>query len=522
MEDSMTEESKVGQIKTEETLKKQSKEEVDDSEEEESQSDEDAKNTLDSETHLNGHTDLSNDKGTLVKDEVDIQPKTQNDSMKERIESDIIEQPLAEPPQITSKPSDYADFAAIHSFLTMFGVELDLPNVSLIDLEQIFSTNHRLSFEKDNIGILEVLYMKLFRKLKQSYRYSPVANVTSDRLFKTIVRYVYLVRFEQAEQVQFQGYESLSTEQRLKLFKSLCEIQFEENSKFRSTLQETFKGDNASALRLEPFGVEQEGYHIWFQEDQDCNFIVYASGATNENIEEWDVRARTFEELEVYIADLKSRTEVNPKDTVEERSKVVREEKEKEKEKRRQEREEKRKAAAELAAKKKKGKGRGRRAKEVAPVEISSSESEEEEDDGCVKCLRNKQDDQVLLCDTCDAGYHATCLVPPVTTIPEGDWYGPHCMHVTLAQKLAERMAAIRKKVQAKERKSRRMQFYGIRQSNIIESNSNEPQTGRRAGRTKVDYRFSEYDRTVEDALRSSEEENDRPSRRSNGLSRMR
>ena len=72
---------------------------------------------------------------------------------------------------------------------------------------------------------------------------------------------------------------------------------------------------------------------------------------------------RTFEELEAYIADLKSRTEVNPKDTVEERSKVVREEKEKEKEKRRQEREEKRRAAAELAAKKKKGKGRGRRAK---------------------------------------------------------------------------------------------------------------------------------------------------------------
>ena len=35
-----------------------------------------------------------------------------------------------------------------------------------------------------------------------------------------------------------------------------------------------------------------------------------------------------------------------------------------------------------------------------------------------------------------------------------------------------------------------------------------------------MDYRFSEYDRVVEDALRSSEEDNDRPSRRANGLSR--
>ena len=39
---------------------------------------------------------------------------------------------------------------------------------------------------------------------------------------------------------------------------------------------------------------------------------------------------------------------------------------------------------------------------------------------------------QVLLCDTCDAGYHATCLVPPVTIIPEGDWYGPHCVQVNI------------------------------------------------------------------------------------------
>ena len=49
---------------------------------------------------------------------------------------------------------------------------------------------------------------------------------------------------------------------------------------------------------------------------------------------------RTFEELEAYIADLKNRTQVNPKDTVEERSQVVKEERRKEKEKRRQEREE--------------------------------------------------------------------------------------------------------------------------------------------------------------------------------------
>ena len=45
-------------------------------------------------------------------------------------------------------PSDYPEFAVIHSFLTMFGVELDLPNVSLVDLNFVFSMNYQLSIDK--------------------------------------------------------------------------------------------------------------------------------------------------------------------------------------------------------------------------------------------------------------------------------------------------------------------------------------------------------------------------------------
>ena len=151
MEDSVAAENREDQIKTEENLKELPKDEDSDQEEEKNQSEEDEKNK----TQLNGHTDLKTDTDTLSKDEVSIKPKTHNDLMKERIESDIIiEQPPAEPPQDTSKPSDYGDFAAIHSFLTMFGVELDLPNVSLIDLEQIFSTSHQLSIDKGEKSFL--------------------------------------------------------------------------------------------------------------------------------------------------------------------------------------------------------------------------------------------------------------------------------------------------------------------------------------------------------------------------------
>lgn len=70
---------------------------------------------------------------------------------------------------------------------------------------------------------------------------------------------------------------------------------------------------------------------------------------------------RNFEELEGYISELKFNTQVNPKDTVEERLKPLKEQKERAREKRRQEREEKRRVAAELAQKKKGRSGRGRR-----------------------------------------------------------------------------------------------------------------------------------------------------------------
>ena len=33
----------------------------------------------------------------------------------------------------------------------------------------------------------------------------------------------------------------------------------------------------------------------------------------------------------------------------------------------------------------------------------------------------------MLLCDGCDAGFHALCLCPPLVTIPAGDWFCPSC-----------------------------------------------------------------------------------------------
>lgn len=56
-----------------------------------------------------------------------------------------------------------------------------------------------------------------------------------------------------------------------------------------------------------------------------------------------------------------------------------------------------------------------------------------EKDDGvCEHCGSGEQPEWILLCDKCDAGYHASCLKPVLFLVPEGDWFCPPCNHVSI------------------------------------------------------------------------------------------
>ncbi|KAA3455958.1 methyl-CpG-binding domain-containing protein 9 [Gossypium australe] len=56
----------------------------------------------------------------------------------------------------------------------------------------------------------------------------------------------------------------------------------------------------------------------------------------------------------------------------------------------------------------------------------------------CKVCGIDKDDDSVLLCDTCDAEYHTYCLNPPLARIPEGNWYCPACVSKRMVQDASE------------------------------------------------------------------------------------
>ena len=45
----------------------------------------------------------------------------------------------------------------------------------------------------------------------------------------------------------------------------------------------------------------------------------------------------------------------------------------------------------------------------------------------CQVCELPDRGHRMLLCDSCNDGYHMDCLDPPLTKVPKGEWYCPSC-----------------------------------------------------------------------------------------------
>ncbi|XP_075974178.1 uncharacterized protein LOC142975301 isoform X2 [Anticarsia gemmatalis] len=72
----------------------------------------------------------------------------------------------------------------------------------------------------------------------------------------------------------------------------------------------------------------------------------------------------------------------------------------------------------------------------VEPLKRARTLQEEKDDGFCKRCGSAEQPEWILLCDKCDAGYHASCLKPVLFVIPEGDWFCPPCNHDMLIASL--------------------------------------------------------------------------------------
>lgn len=53
----------------------------------------------------------------------------------------------------------------------------------------------------------------------------------------------------------------------------------------------------------------------------------------------------------------------------------------------------------------------------------------------CQFCHSGDKEDQLLLCDGCDKGYHTYCFRPPMDEIPDGDWFCFECRNKATGQR---------------------------------------------------------------------------------------
>ncbi|VVC44492.1 Hypothetical protein CINCED_3A013054 [Cinara cedri] len=99
------------------------------------------------------------------------------------------------------------------------------------------------------------------------------------------------------------------------------------------------------------------------------------------------------------------------------------------------------------------------------------------DDMSCQKCHKSDQPEWILLCDTCNQGWHASCLRPALLVIPDGDWYCPPCRHEALLNGLKETLKKFdgeSKKRENEELRRKRLAYVGISLQNVISSKTEE------------------------------------------------
>eukprot|EP00049_Salpingoeca_infusionum_P015583 m.305219 g.305219 ORF g.305219 m.305219 type:complete len:1320 (+) comp15906_c0_seq6:103-4062(+) len=89
----------------------------------------------------------------------------------------------------------------------------------------------------------------------------------------------------------------------------------------------------------------------------------------------------------------------------------------------------------------------------------------------CRVCRKGTNSDQLLLCDTCDDGYHMYCLRPKLTSIPEGDWHCPRCQPRT-----PKRAKAKRREASSDDEDEAQTRRSGRKKSKAVEASSDEEQ----------------------------------------------
>ncbi|KAF7727360.1 hypothetical protein EC973_007603 [Apophysomyces ossiformis] len=64
----------------------------------------------------------------------------------------------------------------------------------------------------------------------------------------------------------------------------------------------------------------------------------------------------------------------------------------------------------------------------IKPQESDDSNNTSNSSQACEICHNSDNEEEILLCDGCDRGYHMNCLTPPLTAVPKTDWFCVKCL----------------------------------------------------------------------------------------------
>ncbi|VDM16074.1 unnamed protein product [Hydatigera taeniaeformis] len=159
----------------------------------------------------------------------------------------------------------------------------------------------------------------------------------------------------------------------------------------------------------------------------------------------------------------------------------------------------------------------------VAGRNLQRQKSQVLDEAPCQICTKSNHPEWLLLCDSCDLGFHAQCLRPALHLIPEGDWFCPRCLHTRLVSALVEQFSTLQarsKKLDSAARMQERLNFVNISVTNILrdertrrpvvdsDSSSVESEESSHRARRKRS-RYYESSGSTSDEVSSSEEEGD-------------
>ncbi|XP_062409093.1 remodeling and spacing factor 1 [Sardina pilchardus] len=195
-----------------------------------------------------------------------------------------------------SSPGLCPSFAVVCSFLERYGAVLDLPELTFPQME-------RYLLETSTVPKpLVELHVKLLRKIGKS--------VSPDRWEKFLVKVCQEFNCTWAWELERKGYSEMTVESKTGILKYLCESQFDDNIKFKTSVNE----EDPDRMRLQPIGKDKQGLMYWFQLDQDQNVRVYVEEQDDLDGTTWKCIVRNRSDLAQTLEKLKGQIEPGPTD----------------------------------------------------------------------------------------------------------------------------------------------------------------------------------------------------------------